>query len=310
MSLYSKVLERFNYYWLLPLASVLIWWGMLIALMAVWAGNNYKLFPSQDAGTHVPYISDIGASGVKPVFIACAATQGALFVLALMSERYLRHAGRLEPNRYLAEKILSGLAILFAIAGQIGLTLLTILDTYRHHRAHVINLGIFIVGIGISAVCTFGEYYMLRKRYYEVNWLRFSYKLKLLWLIVAIAFAIAFACLNVDDVGNKAAIIEWTLAYWYGFYCILLMLDLRPASKKSQSIEKSGGYGLNFSELHHHNHGAHDEMTLAGSDPEKTNANRSPDHHTAGPSQPQIPEHQYLPERIQQYGHNNPTGAF
>ncbi|KAK9376752.1 Frag1/DRAM/Sfk1 family-domain-containing protein [Lipomyces chichibuensis] len=237
-----SILESFRFYWLLPLTSVIAWWAMLIALMTIWAASNYRIYPAEDAGSTVPYVSDIAASGVKPLFIACDAVQGTLFVLALMSERYLRHKGRLERNRYKAEKIMSTFAIIFAVIGQIGLVLLSILDTYRHHHAHVICLGIFVVGIGIAAACSFCEFAMLRKNYYEVHWLRFSYILKLGWVVVAMGLAIAFVVLMGISNPDPGAIVEWTLAYWYGFFGIILMVDLLPASRRSQQRERNGGY--------------------------------------------------------------------
>ncbi|KAK9481019.1 Frag1/DRAM/Sfk1 family-domain-containing protein [Lipomyces japonicus] len=241
----AKLLEQFKYYWILPVISLLVWWGMLVAMMAVWAGNNYKIFPAQNANSHVPYISDIGASGVKALFIAAGAVQAVFFVLSLAAERYLRHAGRLEPNRRRFEKILAAFAIVFASIGQIGLILLTILDTYRHHTAHAFCLGIFVVGLGISAFLTSVEFTLLSKSYYEVHWLRLSYILKYVWLFVAISFAIAFAVLIFEsDNDDSGAIIEWTLAYWYSIYGIILAIDLLPATKTSQRREKSGGYML------------------------------------------------------------------
>ncbi|KAK9371057.1 Frag1/DRAM/Sfk1 family-domain-containing protein [Lipomyces kononenkoae] len=242
----EAILGKFRFYWLLPLASVIVFWSMLVALMTVWAASDYRVYPEEDAGTKVPYISDIGASGVKPLFIAAGAVQGTLFVLALMSERYLRHKGRLERNRHKAEKILSTFAIIFATIGQIGFILLSILDTHSHHLAHSICLGIFVVGIGIAAACSFGEFAMLRRNYYEVHWLRFSYKLKLAWFIVAIGLAIAFVVLvNMSD-PNPGAIVEWTLAYWYPFFGIILTFDLLPASKRSQEHERTDKYMLGF----------------------------------------------------------------
>ncbi|KAK9469927.1 Frag1/DRAM/Sfk1 family-domain-containing protein [Lipomyces arxii] len=237
-----QILEKFRFYWLLPLASVLVWWSMLVALMGIWAGKGYRIYPDQNPSSHVPYISDIAASGIKPLFIACDAVQGVFFVLALMSERYLRHKGRLARNRYTAEKVLSGFAIVFAIAGQIGLLLLSILDTYRHHHQHIINVGIFVAGVGLAGFCSFVEFTLLRKKYYETRWLRFSYVLKGIWFFVALGLAIAFACLMHRDDDYAGAVVEWTLGYWYGFFSIVLVFDLLPASKKSQARERGQGY--------------------------------------------------------------------
>ncbi|KAK9447110.1 Frag1/DRAM/Sfk1 family-domain-containing protein [Limtongia smithiae] len=244
----KRMLDRFRYFWLLPLCCAAVWWGVLVALMSIWAAQGYgnHVYPDQTAGTRVPYISDIAASGIKPLFIAGDATQGVFYILAFSAERYLRHRGRLERNHRVAEKVMSGLAIWWCFFGQVGLLMLSIFDTYRNHRGHMINVGLFIIGVGLSAFFSFMEFFMLRKSYREVNWLRFSYLLKAGWLIVAIGLAVAFICLLNRDNGiedeNNDAIIEWTLAYWYGFMLLILACDLYPASKRSQQREHNGGY--------------------------------------------------------------------
>ena len=58
------------------------------------------------------------------------------FDLSFAAERWLRHTGRLARNSGVTEKVLSALAIIFAIAGTCGLILLSIFDTLRHPRLH------------------------------------------------------------------------------------------------------------------------------------------------------------------------------
>ncbi|KAK9463516.1 Frag1/DRAM/Sfk1 family-domain-containing protein [Lipomyces oligophaga] len=236
-------LRKFRHYWILPLITAGAWWGMLVALMAVWAGDGYgsHLFPSQVAGTYIPYISDIGASGVQPVFIACGIVQGVCFVLSVAAERYLRHAHRLAPNNYKREKYLGAAAIFFAFVSMIGIIFLTIFDTQHHHTAHMTNVCIFCAGAGVSACCSIGEYWILRRTYYEVQWLRFSYLLKFIWVVIALGLAIAFASVP-SDYGSAA--VEWSLAYFYPLYALILFVDLLPATKTSQNREHSGGYPI------------------------------------------------------------------
>jgi len=56
--------------------------------------------------------------------------------LSFAAERWLRHTGRLARNSGVAEKVLSALSIVFAIAGTCGLILLSIFDTLRYPRLH------------------------------------------------------------------------------------------------------------------------------------------------------------------------------
>jgi hypothetical protein len=98
-----------------------------------------------NAGSTIPYISTIGASNWGyPLFIAGSATAVSTFVLAFISERWLRHRGRLAQNYSVAEKVLSGFAILFACIGAAGLILLTIFDTARYPNVHDAMLVIFM----------------------------------------------------------------------------------------------------------------------------------------------------------------------
>lgn len=94
--------------------------------------------------TQSRYISDTGAYKYKPLFIAGGTTTVVLLDLSLISERWLRHNGRLAPNTTVTEKILSVLAILASIAGALGLILLSIFDTYRHPKMHDRCLIVFL----------------------------------------------------------------------------------------------------------------------------------------------------------------------
>lgn len=94
------------------------------------------------------YISDTAAYGLKPLFIAGSAVTVVVFDLTFISERWLRHKGRLAHNRSWVDKSLSLCAIFFAIVGAAGLILLTIFDTYRHPNAHDAFLVVFMCVIG------------------------------------------------------------------------------------------------------------------------------------------------------------------
>ena len=56
---------------------------------------------------------DIGAQGLKPLFIAGCCVTTIFLDLAFAAERYLRHTGRLAKNLGRAEKVLSGLSSAF-----------------------------------------------------------------------------------------------------------------------------------------------------------------------------------------------------
>ena len=91
------------------------------------------------------YISTLGATGWgKPLFITGSAVMVVLFNFTFVLERWLRHKGRLTMNYNLTEKILSIFATIFAMAGGVGLILLTVFDTRRYPNTHQAMLALFM----------------------------------------------------------------------------------------------------------------------------------------------------------------------
>lgn len=112
----------------------------------------------------IPYISDIGASTLKPLFITGSVITTLLVSLTLVLERFLRHRGRLAVNETVTEKVLAGISIGFAAVGTLGLVLLSIFDTWRYRSLHNIFLVFFLGGFVLSSICSCWEYQMLGMR--------------------------------------------------------------------------------------------------------------------------------------------------
>jgi hypothetical protein len=113
---------------------------------------------------HIAYISDVGASDLKPLFIAGCVLTTLLLDISFGADRWLRHKGRLAPNTSRGEKVLSGLTMVFAVVGTVGLILLSVFDTARWPTRHNIFLLLFIFGYVMSAVFICWEYQRLGKR--------------------------------------------------------------------------------------------------------------------------------------------------
>ena len=84
--------------------------AMLLAMLIVWETEGHQHYASMSADQHIAYISDIGAQGLKPLFIAGCCVTTVFLDLSFASERWLRHTGRLAKNLGLAEKVLSALS--------------------------------------------------------------------------------------------------------------------------------------------------------------------------------------------------------
>ncbi|TBU32639.1 Frag1/DRAM/Sfk1 family-domain-containing protein [Dichomitus squalens] len=213
------------YAWI-PLFGAFIWFGMLWAMLITWLAEGRPKYPTQTG--KVAYISDVGASFLKPLFITGCSITALCFVFALVVERWLRHRGRLVPNMRRRERVLSTCAILGSVIGGAGLILLSIFDTDRHHSAHRIFLLVFIVGVGLSAIFTILEFRWISHDFVEIRKLKAAYITKgvIAGLLIILAIVFAVTLFEAVDVGG---VIEWTIAFGFTFYLLTFVWDLRMA---------------------------------------------------------------------------------
>ncbi|KAG9048674.1 hypothetical protein FS837_012302 [Tulasnella sp. UAMH 9824] len=109
----------------------------------------------------------------------------------LVAERWLRHRGRLTHESTTAQKVLAGLAIFGSVLGGAGLILLAGFDTKRYTTLHRLFLGLFMLGVALSAIFTVIEYLSLSKHNRENRTLMWSALSKALVATVLIGLAIA-----------------------------------------------------------------------------------------------------------------------
>lgn len=219
-------------YWWLPLVSALIWWGMLVALLVTWICRERPHYPWMPERQDIPFISHIGATDLKPLFVLGTTLQGIFFVLSLASERYLRHAKRLSPNHRTREKVLAAISVGLAAVGQIGVICVAVFDSVNHEMIHYAMLVIFILFVGASTICTFVEYVYLDRYNPDCLHIKISTWLKLAWLVLELALVVTFVATN--GYPNICAIFEWAVSFAFPFYTLCLVLDLAPA-KTSRS---------------------------------------------------------------------------
>ncbi|KAF2647788.1 hypothetical protein K491DRAFT_784521 [Lophiostoma macrostomum CBS 122681] len=226
-------------YWFWPVFSSLVWLAMLIAMLVTWASDGFPHYSPMDAGQTIAYISDIGSSGFKPVFIAMSAVTVVSFDVAFIAERWLRHTGRLTHNTSVWQKVYSGLSVVAAIVGAAGLILLSIFDNKNHNKLHNIFLGVFIIGYIVSAIFICWEYQRLGIHFRDQSILRYSFWIKLAFIILEVALAIGFGVCSKTSKWNAAAVLEWTIAFIYFFYVLSFFIDFLPAvrTKHHQSHE-------------------------------------------------------------------------
>ncbi|ODV96142.1 hypothetical protein PACTADRAFT_67363 [Pachysolen tannophilus NRRL Y-2460] len=239
-------------YWQLPLLALISWYGMLIAMLACWSFQGHPIYWFMTGYQDPVYLSDIGATSLQPLFIACAGFQGLFYFITFVCEFFLRLNKKLIPGFYNKdEKNLSFAAIIFAAIGQLGILMVSIFNTHNFSRVHVIMLCVFIVGVFACMVCNIGEYGVSGNGYgyggnnhlfiFGMDKLVISFFGKLIWIIIAIVFAVVFAVdmkSSSDEEWGISASFEWTLCFWYGILHSLLAIDL--------SCTRHAGYD------HHH----------------------------------------------------------
>ncbi|KAL1952915.1 hypothetical protein VTO42DRAFT_3949 [Malbranchea cinnamomea] len=223
-------------YWVFPVIAAGMWLATLLTLIIRWAVDDFPHYPSMEPNQSIAYISDIGAQGLKPLFITGSVITGVFFNLAFISERWLRHTGRLLRNKNWLDKSLALLSIVFAIWGTIGLILLSIFDTLRHPHAHNGFLVMFMGGYLLSAIFVCLEYLRLGIHYKDHIILTISFWVKLTFIVVELALSIAFGICIRGTRKNQGAVLEWVIAYIFTFYILSFVIDLLPAVRTRRRI--------------------------------------------------------------------------
>jgi len=222
-------------YWILPLISAAAWFGTLLAMLIVWLAQGRPHYSSMEPNQTIAFISDIGATGLKPLFIAGSTVSVVIFTLTFISERWLRHKGRLAHNTSNVQKALSICAVLASIVGTAGLILLTIFDTRRHPQLHRVFLGLFIGGFIVAAAFICAEYQRLGVIFREHSILRTSFWVKLAFILIEIALVVAFGVLQTQDKYNAAGVLEWVISLVYILFVASFVMDFIPAVKSKHN---------------------------------------------------------------------------
>ncbi|TVY55032.1 Protein sfk1 [Lachnellula suecica] len=230
-------------YWIVPVFSGCVWLGMLLGMFLWWVIDTHKaILPPENTrpGETIPYISDVGAHELQPLFIAGGTTTVVTFTTVFVAERWLRHKNRLAGNTSWLQKILSILSIIAALVGMIGMIILTCQNDLYHDRTHDICLGLFIGGYIVSAIFICWEYQRLGIHYRQHRIIRISFWIKLAFIFIEVGLVIAFGVTAYKDHYTAAAVCEWTVSLIYTLYVWSFALDFWPAFSNSQVVKENG----------------------------------------------------------------------
>ncbi|CCH62561.1 hypothetical protein TBLA_0H02770 [Henningerozyma blattae CBS 6284] len=183
-----------NLFYLLPLAGLVPWTGMLIAMLACWGAQGRPIYWFMHSYQSPVYLSDIGATNLRPLFISCAGAQGLIYVICVACEYYQRagrrwpwqkhkayvaessdyktYASQLASQRYLMppwytrdERNLIWAATVLAAIGELALLFCSIFSTALYHHVHLSMVGVFIAFMFLSICCQGAEYFLMGKHY-------------------------------------------------------------------------------------------------------------------------------------------------
>lgn len=184
------------------------------------------------------FISDVGAQGLKPLFITGSVITVVFLDLTFLSERWLRHAGQLVPNKGKIDKACAIGSLFFALAGALGLILLSCFDTLRHPTKHDGFLAMFLAGYLISALLICAEYLRMGIFYRSQHRILItSFIIKAGFVVVEVALAIAFGvCGRKPHTRNAGAILEWVIAFVFTGYVLSFVIDLLPSVRTRRHV--------------------------------------------------------------------------
>lgn len=217
-------------YWVFPLISATVWFSMILSMLVYWLAKDSPHYSYMTSSQHIALISDVGASDIKPWFIVGCVISTIFLDLSLLSERWLRHSGRLVPNTSSKERWLAILSILAAVLGTVGLILLSIFDVAKHHRMHDVFLLLFMVGYVLCAIFICWESQLLGVRFRQFRSLRISFWMKIVVIMLEIGLCIGFGVCEVRSYDNTGAVLEWIIAAVFTIFVLSFLPDLWPAA--------------------------------------------------------------------------------
>lgn len=141
--------------WLFPLVAGTSWFLTLTILLIRWLSLGRPRYPGQ-VSPDVPFVSDIAAQTLRPVFVVGGAATGLCFVGTVFAVHHVRYApafyGRTDDARW--RQAASLLALLAGLAAAASLVSLGVFDTYYSHVTHRNLLMATFAGLSVSALAT------------------------------------------------------------------------------------------------------------------------------------------------------------
>ncbi|KAJ5861132.1 uncharacterized protein N7529_008442 [Penicillium soppii] len=213
--------------WVFPTVAASTWLAMLLAMLGHWTMIGEPRYGLMKPGQNIPFISDIGAQELKPLFmIGCITT---VILLNLSFYQFVQNKGYIS-------KICTHGSFLFTIIGSIGLIMLSVLDNIAHHFMHDVCVTIFIVGYLVSAALMCLDYiYLGIAHALREPMLMTSLVIKISFIVIELTLIIVFRITEHTHYNhnNMAATLEWVIAFVFTGYILSLIVDQLPSSQRN-----------------------------------------------------------------------------
>jgi hypothetical protein len=166
------------------------------------------------------FISDIGAFTLKPVFLVGGVLTATTYILTIHSVHAARYDARVYglTSDVKWKKTLSVVAAVSGIVAGIGLTLLTILDTFRFHEEHAVLLLVCFVGLVLSMVSTAVVYWDQCFWPSPFGGLRVYCVVSILTVVLDFALGVGMYGFMQAGYYRVAGVLEWSMAYTGAVY--------------------------------------------------------------------------------------------
>ncbi|KAJ5497910.1 hypothetical protein LT330_002804 [Penicillium expansum] len=230
--------------WVYPAVAASTWLAMLLTMLGHWTVIGEPRYGLMKPGQNIPFISDIGAQELKPLFMI-----GSITTVLLLNLSFYRHV---QNKSYISKACTHG-SFFFTVVGSIGLIMLSVLDNIAHHFMHDVCVTIFIVGFLLSAALMCLDYiYLGIAHALRQPMLMTSFVIKSSFIVVELALIIVFRITEHTHYqqNNTAATLEWVIAFVFTGYILSLIVDLMPSAQRNlhnpkgyQQLEMSTGLG-------------------------------------------------------------------
>ncbi|KZF20069.1 hypothetical protein L228DRAFT_285445 [Xylona heveae TC161] len=215
------IVIQLRYLRLFPFIAGTAWIGTLLTLLIYWLAHDRPRYPGQ-TNPYVAFISDIGASSLKPLFITGAAFTAVSVIGTAFSVSFVRHdrkiygVGDISPS--LHNKVLSALSVLFAIGAGICYVLLAVYDSHRHTTVHRRYLSASLIQTALSSICIAIGYVAPARKTSKYRSLRQWCRLSNALVVIECCLGVPFFVLQWISYYRVAGILEWIMGFVFGLY--------------------------------------------------------------------------------------------